>query len=67
MKKNMGTLDKTLRILVAFAFIALYFTHVLTGVLGIILLVFAGIFILTSIISVCPLYPLFGMNTRKKE
>jgi hypothetical protein len=67
MKKNMGTLDKTLRIIAAVVIIALFFTNVIIGVLGIVLLVFAGIFILTSLVSVCPVYPLLGMNTRKKE
>ena len=67
MKKNMGTFDRALRIVAAVVIIALYFTNVISGVLAIVLLVFAGIFILTSLISNCPLYPLFGMNTRKKE
>jgi len=67
MKKNMGTIDKTLRIIAAVVIIALFFTNVITGVLGIVLLVFAGIFILTSLVSVCPVYTLLGMNTRKKE
>jgi len=63
----MGTIDKTLRIIAAVVIIALFFTNVITGVLGIVLLVFAGIFILTSLVSVCPVYTLLGMNTRKKE
>lgn len=67
MKKNMGTIDKALRIIAAVVIIALFFTNVITGVLGIILLVFAGVFILTSLVSVCPAYPLLGMNTRNKE
>ena len=67
MKKNMGTIDKALRIIAAVVIIALFFTNVITGVLGIVLLVFAGIFILTSLVSVCPVYTLLGMNTRKKE
>ncbi len=67
MTKNMGTLDKALRIVAAVVIIALYFTNVISGVLAIVLLVFAGVFILTSLISTCPLYPLLGMNTRKKE
>ena len=67
MKKNMGTADKLARILVAVIIIALYFTEVISGTLAIVLLVFAGIFILTSLLSVCPLYPIFGINTSKKK
>jgi hypothetical protein len=67
MKKNMGTIDKALRIIAAVVIIALFFTNVIVGVLGIVLLVFAGVFILTSLVSVCPVYSLLGMNTRKKE
>ena len=67
MKKNMGTVDKTIRIFVAAIVALLYFTGVISGTLAIILMVFAIIFVITSLFSVCPLYPLLGMNTRKKE
>lgn len=67
MKKNMGTIDKVIRILVAVIVAVLYFTHVISGTLGIILLVLAGVFVLTSLISVCPLYMPFGLSTIKKE
>ena len=66
MKKNMGTIDKGIRILVAVVFAVLFFTNVITGVLGIILLVLAAVFVLTSLISFCPLYWPFGINTGKK-
>ncbi len=67
MKKNMGLIDKVIRALVAVVVISLYFANVISGVLAIILLIFAGIFILTSLISFCPLYLPFGINTGKKE
>lgn len=67
MKKNMGLIDKAIRILVAVAVIVLFFTKIISGLLGIILLIFAGVFILTSFIGFCPLYLPFGMNTAKKE
>lgn len=67
MKKNMGTIDKVIRILVAVVVVVLYFTHVISGTLAIILLLFAGVFILTSFLSFCPLYLPFGLSTRKKE
>jgi len=63
----MGSVDKTIRILLAVLFVALYFTNVVTGTWGIVLLVLAAIFVLTSLVSFCPLYPLFGMSTCKKK
>ena len=66
MKKNMGTIDKVIRILVAVVFVVLFFAKVVTGTLGIILLVLAAIFVLTSLISFCPLYWPFGISTSKK-
>ncbi len=67
MKKNMGSIDKVVRILIAALILVLFFTHVISGVLAIVLLVIAGIFILTSIISFCPIYLPFGINTGKKK
>ncbi len=67
MKKNMGTTDKVIRILVALLIIVLYFTHQISGTLAIIGLILSAVFILTSFISFCPLYLPFGISTRKKE
>lgn len=67
MKKNMGTVDKTIRIIIALIIAILFFTEIITGALGIVLLIFAGVFLLTSFISFCPLYTIFGFNTCKKE
>ena len=67
MKKNMGSIDKAVRILIAVAVIILYFTHQISGTMAIIGLVLSGIFILTSFISFCPLYMPFGISTRKKD
>lgn len=67
MKPNMGSIDKIIRIALAAVVAILYFTNVISGTLGIILLVFAAVFVLTSLISFCPLYPLFGMNTKEKK
>ncbi len=67
MKKNMGGIDRIIRIIVAILIAILYFTDVLTGTLGVVLLVLAGIFLLTSFISFCPLYLPFGLSTRRKK
>lgn len=66
MKKNMGNADKIIRLVIAAIVIILFATHLITGTLGIILLVLSGIFIITSFISFCPLYVIFRINTCKK-
>ncbi len=63
MKKNMGNSDRIIRFIVAAIIAALYFTGTVTGTLGIVLLVLAGVFLLTSFISFCPLYAPFGIST----
>lgn len=65
MKKNMGATDKLIRIAIAAVVVVLFYLHILTGTLGIVLLVFAGIFVLTSFISFCPLYTIMGFSTNK--
>ena len=67
MKKNMGTIDKVIRILVAVVVAVLYFTNVITGSLGIILLVLAAVSVLASLVSFCPLHGPFGLNTITKK
>jgi hypothetical protein len=59
----MGVADRSIRILLAVVFAALFFTGTVTGVFGYILLVAGGIFLATSVVSFCPLYKLIGMNT----
>lgn len=66
MKKNIGAIDKVVRILVAIVIAGLYFANIISGTAAIILLIFAGVFILTSFISFCPLYYPFSISTRKK-
>jgi hypothetical protein len=63
MKKNMGFTDKVIRIIIAAIIAVLYFSGTISGTLGIVLLVFAGIFVLTSLVSFCPLYAPFGLST----
>lgn len=67
MKKNMGSIDKTVRFLIAVVLISLYFLGIVEGGIGIVALVVAVIFTLTSVISFCPLYTLFGINTCKTK
>ncbi len=65
MKKNMGSVDKIIRIIIAAIVGILYFTGTISGTLGIILLVLAIVFVSTSMISFCPLYEFFGIKTCK--
>jgi len=63
MKKNMGNVDKIIRIIIAVVFAVLYFTNTISGTLGLVLVVLAGVFVLTSLISFCPLYAIFGLSS----
>ncbi|MGK7395836.1 MAG: YgaP family membrane protein [Candidatus Cyclobacteriaceae bacterium M3_2C_046] len=65
MKKNMGSADKIIRITIAAIIAVLFLTGIISGIIGIVLLILAGIFVLTSFISFCPLYAPFRFSTRK--
>ena len=67
MKKNMGSADKIVRIIIAIVLAVLYYMDIIPGTLGIVLMVVAAVFVLTSFISFCPLYVVFGMNTSEKK
>lgn len=63
MKKNMGAVDRILRLVVAILIVIAYYQEIITGWLGIALLILAGIFVLTSVVSICPLYSIFGVSS----
>lgn len=65
MKKNVGANDKLIRVLIAFILVLLYVMQLVTGPLGIASLAIAGIMLITSLFSICPLYSIFGVNTTK--
>lgn len=65
MKKNMGTADRIIRVTLALLVGVLYFMDIISGTTAIVLLVLAGVFLLTSLISFCPLYAPFGLKTCK--
>ena len=67
MKKNMGSTDKIIRILIALVIVGLWYKEVISGTTATVLGVLAIIFLLTSLISFCPLYLPFGINTSKKS
>lgn len=63
MKQNMGSADKVIRIILAIVFGVLFFTGTVTGTFGIVLVVLGVVFLVTSLVSFCPLYAVLGMNT----
>lgn len=63
MKKNMGRADRVIRVLLTITIAILYFNNIITGTLGLVLLILAAVFLLTSLVSFCPLYTLVGFNT----
>jgi len=67
MKKNMGSIDKIIRVILAIVFSGLFFSGIITGIFGYVLLGLAAIFILTSTIRFCPLYLPLGISTCKKK
>ena len=67
MKKNMGALDKSLRILAAIIIALLYYLNVIEGTTAYILIGIAIIFLVTSFMNFCPLYVPFGLNTCKRK
>ncbi|SMO55061.1 Protein of unknown function [Fodinibius sediminis] len=66
MKKNMGTADRLIRTILAIVVGLLYFLDVISGTTALILGILAVVFLLTSLVSTCPLYMPFGLSTRKR-
>ncbi|MBK8711830.1 MAG: DUF2892 domain-containing protein [Niastella sp.] len=67
MKPNMNIPDKLIRVLIAIAFAALYFTSIVSGTAGNILLIIGAILLATVFINFCPLYHIMGISTKKKK
>jgi hypothetical protein len=67
MKKNMGTIDRVIRVVLAIVVVILYMNGSITGVAAIILGILAVVFVLTSLIGFCPLYVPFKISTISKS
>ena len=67
MKKNMGNIDRIVRIVIAALIAFLFFTNQITGTLGLILIIFAVVLLLTSFIGFCPLYLPLALKTNKSK
>ncbi len=67
MKKNIGSIDKIVRLLLAAVFILLFVFNVVTGLVGYILLALAAVFIFTALVNWCPIWAMLGLHTDKRE
>ena len=67
MKKNMGSADRVVRVTIAFVIIGLYVSGAIPGTLAIVLIALSGIFVITSLVGVCPLYSPLGITTLRKK
>ena len=67
MTKNMGSVDRFVRIAIAVAIAALYFGGIINGWVAIVLGIVAIAFLVTGFISTCPMYMPFSFSTRKSK
>ncbi|MBM3145425.1 MAG: DUF2892 domain-containing protein [Chloroflexi bacterium] len=67
MKRNMSNLDRIIRVILSAVFAYLYFGGIVTGILGIVLVVLGAVFLLTAIVAFCPLYAPFKISTYKSK
>jgi hypothetical protein len=67
MKKNIGFLDRIIRIILSVVFAALYFMQVIEGTIGLILLIAGGVLLATALVDFCPIYKIFGINSIPPE
>lgn len=67
MKKNMGSADRIIRVIIAAIMVTLYFTGTISGVWGLVLIAFSAILVLTSLVGFCPLYLPFGLSTLRQK
>jgi hypothetical protein len=65
MKTNLGTTDRVLRLVIALLITVLYVTNIIAGTFGLVLLIIAAVFTLTSFIGFCPIYKVLGICTHK--
>lgn len=67
MKTNIGTIDKSIRVVLASLIIVLYFTNVIAGTLAAILFIVAAILLITAFFNFCPIWHFLGISTKKKK
>ncbi len=67
MKKNMGNADRIIRVLIFAVTVILFFSGIVTGTLGYILMGVGSILLITSFINFCPIYSVLGIKTNKSK
>lgn len=67
MKANMGLWDRAIRVIIAAVISYMYYSGILSGTLGLVLMVMAIVFLLTSVVSICPIYSILGIKTCKTK
>ncbi len=66
LKRNMGLIDRVLRVLLAFIAGAFYLTNMVTGGVAVVMLIVGAVFLLTGLTGLCPLYVPLKFDTLKK-
>jgi hypothetical protein len=66
MKTNVGIIDRIIRILVALVIFGLYYLEIVSGTLGLVLLIFTVVLLVTALVCTCPVYKVLGISTQKK-
>lgn len=66
MKTNVGTIDRIIRIFISMIIFGLYYLEIVSGTLGLVLLIFAVILLVTALVCTCPIYKVLGITTQKK-
>lgn len=67
MKKNISATDRIIRVMIAAITAILFFTNIISGIAGIVLMAVGGILLLTSVINFCPIYYVLGISTFGKK
>jgi hypothetical protein len=66
MKINESGLDRIIRVIAGIALLVLFFAHVVSGGLGIVLVVIGAVLLITGVVGFCPLYAIMKIQTNKK-
>ena len=67
MKKNVGFIDRIVRVLLFVIAALLYFTGTLSGTSGLIVLIAGAVLLLTSLMGFCPIYFSVGISSLRKK
>jgi hypothetical protein len=63
MSKNVGAVDRGIRLVIGIALLALGFFHVVTGTMAIVAYIVGVVALVTGLVSYCPAWSVFGINT----